>query len=101
MSEGVALCGNCWQYYSIGDWPFCPHGRPLVGFSIIDDRLEGGPRHFETMGHDAPYIETKSQWRREVAARGLVNVDKHDRAFYDRMFRQHDERLRDMGRTED
>lgn len=85
----------------IGEWPWCPHGYPMAGLSIIDDQLEGGPRRFETMGDDAPYIESKSQWRREVDARGLVHVDKHDRDFYRRLFRQHDERLRDTGRTED
>lgn len=52
------------------------------------------------MGHDAPYIESKSQWRREVAARGLVHFDRYDRAHYQRKFREHDQRLRDTGRAD-
>lgn len=87
-------CGKCGKTLAIGDWPYCPHP---VGHNVavIDDTLEGGPRFFDTMGHEDVWIESKSQWKREVAARGLVNVDKHDRAYYQRKFRQHDERLRD------
>jgi hypothetical protein len=83
---------------TVGEWPFCPHGVPNVG--IIDDQIEGGPRFFDTMGHEPVWIESKSQWRAEVAARQLVNVDKHDRAYYQRKFRQHEEKLRDTGRAD-
>lgn len=68
---------------------------------VIDDQLEGGPRRFETMGHDAPYIETKSQWRREVEKRGLVNVVKHDDHYYRTRRKWHDEEKRDTGRNLD
>lgn len=94
-------CERCGLEYGIGQYPFCKGGHGHWNVSVIDDQLEGGPRRFETMGPDAPYIESKSQWRREVDARGLVHVDKRDRDFYRRLFRQHDERLRDTGRTED
>lgn len=86
-------CEKCGSVVTVGAWPFCPHGVPHV--AIIDDSLEGGPRRFETMGDDAPYIETKSQWRREVERRNLVPIVKHDRAYYDRMFRHANERRRD------
>ena len=88
-------CMVCQQTVDVGDWPWCPHGRPNLG--VIDDQLEGGPRRFDTMGDDEPYIETKSQWRREVAARGLVHVDRHDRDYYRKLFKAHDERLKDTG----
>ncbi len=88
-------CEKCDALVQIGDWPFCPHGTPNVG--LIDDQLEGGARFFETMGHEPVWIESKSQWRREVAAREIVHLDKHDRAYYTRQFRQHEERLRDAG----
>lgn len=91
----MIVCERCAQAYDIGEWPWCPHGRPHL--AVIDDTLEGGPRCFETMGPDAPFIASKSQWRREVAARGLVHVDRHDRAYYDRQFKAHDERLKDTG----
>lgn len=88
-------CDRCGEAVDIGDWPFCPHGTPNL--SVIDDQLDGGPRRFETMGDDAPYIETKSQWRREVAKRGLIPANRFDRATLDKRLKMHDERLRDTG----
>jgi hypothetical protein len=81
----------------VGDYPFCdkfggPHGRAVT--HVIDDQLEGGPRRF-WMLEGEPYIETKSQWRREVDKRGLVHVSRHDRAYHKKKFKEHDERLRD------
>jgi len=88
----------------VGEWPFCGgannHGFASEGISVIDDQLEGGARLFDTMGHEPVWIESKSQWKREVAQRGLVNVDKYDRAHYARKFREHDERLRDTGKLD-
>jgi hypothetical protein len=83
----------------VGEWPFCPHGFSQ-GVSIIDDQLEGGARWCETMGHEPVWLDgTKSQWKREVDARkdSIVHVDRHDRAYYDRKFRLHDQELRDTG----
>lgn len=74
-----------------------PYTAPTRTAAVIDDQLEGGPRRFDTMGDDEPFIETKSQWRAEIAVRGLLHVDRHDRAYYDRSRKQHMERLRDTG----
>lgn len=93
----TTVCPKCGTAYGVGDYPFCKGGHGPASPSVIDDQLEGGPRRFETMGDDAPYIESKSQWRREVAARGLIHVDKHDRDYYRRKFREHDEQIRDTG----
>lgn len=94
-------CDRCGKVLALGEWPFCggvnSHGFPLAGLSIIDDEIEGGPRFFDTMGPEDVWISSKSEWRREVKARGLVNVDKHDRAYYQRRFRMHDEEKRDTG----
>lgn len=93
------ICERCGHLTGIGLWPFCPHGEPTFG--VIDDQLEGGPRRFETMGADAPYIESKSQWRLEVAKRELVHVDRHDRHYHDKKAKEHDERLRDTGAADE
>jgi hypothetical protein len=79
----------------VGDFPFCKGGHGKYNVNVIDDQLEGGARLFETMGHEPVWIESKSQWKREVDARQLINVDKHDRAYYQKQFRMHDEKLRD------
>jgi hypothetical protein len=90
-------CDICHCEIAIGIWPFCPHGP--VALAIIDDQLEGGPRHFETMGVDAPFIESKSQWKREVKARNLENVDKHDAHYHATWRKQAEEKRRDTTRA--
>jgi hypothetical protein len=87
------LCREGDKPLRLGEWPWCPHGTPNVG--IIDDQLEGGARFFEHMGHEPVWIESKSQWRAEVAARNLVNLDRHDSAYFKKQRKLHDEKLRD------
>lgn len=91
------ICPKCGKTYRVGDFPFCKGGHGPYQINVIDDTIEGGPRWFETMGHEPVWIESKSQWRREVEARNLVHVDRHDRAYYQRLFKRHDEELRDTG----
>jgi hypothetical protein len=88
------ICDKCGVELAIGMWPFCPHP---VGYavSVIDDQIEGGARFFETMGHEPVWIESKSQWRREVAARNLEHVDRHDSAYHRKRLKMHDEERRD------
>jgi hypothetical protein len=90
-------CENCGHQLQVGDWPFCHGGHGKYNVSIIDDQIEGGPRFFETMGPEEVWIESKSQWKREVEKRELIHVDRHDRHYYRTKFKQHDERLRDLG----
>jgi hypothetical protein len=66
-------CERCGHALTIGDFPFCPHGRALP--MVIDDQIEGGPRFFETMDHDAPWIATKSDLKREMEKRNLRHAD--------------------------
>lgn len=69
---------------------------------VIDDQLEGGARWCETMGHEPVWLDgTKSQWRKEVAKRGLTNVVKHDSAYYAKQRKLHDERKADTGSAYD
>jgi hypothetical protein len=89
-------CEKCGAPMEIGEWPFCPHGFPLAGLSVINDELEGGARFFENMGNEPVWVASKSQWRREVAARQLVNVDRHDSAYYAKRRQMLDEKRRDL-----
>lgn len=90
-------CPGCGETLVVGSWPFCKDGHAPAKTFVIDDTLEGGARFFDTMGHEPVWIESKSQWRREVAARNLVNVDKHDSAFYATRQRRNEERRKDLG----
>lgn len=100
VSRDVSPCPKCGVPFGIGDWPFCRGGHGRASASVIDDQLEGGPRRFDTMEGE-PFIESKSQWRREMAVRGLIQVDRHDRAYYARRFKRHDEELRDTGKAQE
>src|SRR3990167_2217809 len=65
--------------FRVGDWPFCPHGTPARpgGAAMISDTITGGPRYFENLGPTPADIETKSQLRAELAARGLMQKVEH------------------------
>jgi hypothetical protein len=91
------ICDRCGKEYGIGDYPFCKGGHGPYGIAVIDDQLEGGPRHFETMGDDAPFISTKSEWRREVDRRQLRNVYRHEQTYYDTKRKRRDEERKDTG----
>lgn len=88
-------CPKCGAMLQVGEWPFCPHGFALNGVSVIDDQIEGGPRFFETFGHEPVWINDKSEWRAAVDRYQVVNVDRHDSAHYAKQRRMHDEKLRD------
>ena len=93
-------CDRCQQTVTVGEWPWCPHGVPNVG--VIDDQLEGGPRRFETLGDDAPYIDSKSALKREVQMRNLVPVgDRKPADYFARHRKMQDECVRDTGKTLD
>lgn len=64
---------------------------------VIDDQIEGGPRMFETFGHEPVWIDSKSEWRRQVEKHNVVNVVRHDSAYYAKQRKMHDEKLRDTG----
>lgn len=69
-------CEKCHAVVEIGSWPFCPHGRH-GRFAVISDAIVGGARMFENLGHEPVWIETKSQLRHELAARGLREHVRH------------------------
>jgi hypothetical protein len=53
-----------------GMWPWCPHERGSYT-EIGDEWPGGGPRTFENMGDRPVTCDTKSDYRRELKARGL------------------------------
>jgi hypothetical protein len=77
------ICPSCGETLHVGSWPFCAGGHTPSHVAVIDDTLPGGPRWCETMAHEPVWLEgTKSQWKREVAARNLENVVRHDDHYY-------------------
>ena len=100
-----SVCPKCGKVLSSGEWPFCGginnHGFSLgKGVAVLPDAIEGGARWCETMGDEPVWLDgTRTQWKREMEARGLVNVDRHDSAYYATKRRLHDQELRETGRN--
>ena len=105
------VCGQCDRQVRCFAWdydpaPVCADHGPLhedsdervQAHGVVDDTIIGG-RWCETLGHEPVWIESHSQLRREAEKRGLVNVVKHDDAYYAKRRRMHDEELRDTGRN--
>ena len=59
----------------LGSWPFCPDHSPGRSAAIGDDFIGG--RVYENLGHEAVYIESRSHLKRELKARGLVEMVRH------------------------
>jgi hypothetical protein len=95
----VTTCPKCGTAYGIGDFPFCKGGHKPYKPMVIDDTIEGGPRWFETLGHEEVWIESKSQLKREAEARGYEPCSRHDTAFLKKRLRMHEERVRDEQRV--
>ena len=72
-------CEKCGKEIRVGEWAWCPHGFPerAGGVAVIDDQITGGARYFENLGHEPVWIETKSQLRAELKARGLMPKVQH------------------------
>lgn len=70
----TTICPACGAELSIGDYPFCPHGR-YHGNAAPDD-IPGGLT-LENLGHEPVTVYSRSELRRELAARGLVEMVRH------------------------
>lgn len=95
-------CPACGKVLQFGEFPFCggknAHGFPRQGaLAMIDDQLDGGPRRFETLGHDEPFIESKSQLRREMEIRGLEFFNRKDTSYHVTRRKRRDEEYADTG----
>ena len=74
-------CDRCGAALTTGTWPFCKAGRghePFVAknLAVIQDSIPGG-MVIENMGHEPITFYSKSDYRREMKARGLVNKVEH------------------------
>jgi hypothetical protein len=67
-------CSLCGAPCGIGDWPWCPHGRPSYG--VHDDTLPGGARWLHNLDDRPVWVETKTQFTRELRSRDLQVADR-------------------------
>lgn len=75
-------CDECGAELQVGQWPFC-HGDPTKHaafqpdhLAVIDDSWPGG-KTFENMGPTPVTCYSRSEWVREMKARGLINKVEH------------------------
>jgi len=82
-AEEAETCQKCGKVLGVGEWPFCGgknnHGFPerAGGAAMIDDQIAGGARYFENLGPEKVWVESKSQLRDELRARGLRENVRH------------------------
>jgi hypothetical protein len=67
-------CDRCGAALTIGDWPFCPHGRGH-GTAISDD-IPGG-QLIENLGPEPIRVYSESERRRLMHERGLRDFVRH------------------------
>jgi hypothetical protein len=67
-------CERCNRDLSVGEWPFCPHGFGVNG--VEQDGWPGG-RTFENLGPGEVTLYSRSELRRELNARGLIEMVRH------------------------
>lgn len=72
-------CDRCFQPEDVGEHGvgLCPYEPRKRFATIIDDQLPGGPQMLENLGPEPVYVESKSQLRSEMAARGLRPAVRH------------------------
>lgn len=76
----MATCDRCGQVYSIGDWPYCPHGEArtfgnnpfheYVDENLVPDHLSGKTVGLSTGGHvvEGVRVTSRDQRRRLMKA---------------------------------
>lgn len=69
-------CPKCGADVQVGEWPWCPHGRPR-NFDIQTDEQWIGGKTFENLGHEPVTVYSRSELKREMQARGLEHAVRH------------------------
>jgi hypothetical protein len=71
-------CDRCFGNTEVGEhglWK-CPLEARHAGPTVIPDDVPGGFT-VENMGHEPLTFHSKSEWKRDMKARGLVNQVRH------------------------
>ena len=72
MSERI--CDRCQKALESGEWPFCPHGFPVVGLKQIGDEID---EINENVAHEPVRFTSKSEKRRYLKEHGLIEFVRH------------------------
>lgn len=72
------ICSKCNEEVTVGDWPFCPHGK--VSHGVITDEIPGGVwiKHGLCNEDGTPRkYYSRSEMAAEAKRRGLINLVEH------------------------
>lgn len=72
----TATCERCGHELQVGEWPFCPHGWPIQGLTVIPDDIPGGVT-VENLGPTPVTFYTRSAHRAYLQAHGLTQKVRH------------------------
>lgn len=64
-------CKTCGQVVEIGEWPFCPHGKPGESHSIQTDESFIGGVTLENMDHEPVTVYSRAEFQYEMQRRNL------------------------------
>lgn len=70
----MTLCPKCSKELQVSDWPWCPHQRG--SFNAQANDIPGGLT-LENLGHEPVTVYSRSELKRELKARGLVEFVRH------------------------
>ena len=70
----TTTCDKCGHEIALGEFAFCPHGV-ISTVNVIDDTLPGGARWLHNLGPEPVWVETKSDYNRELGKRGLCHAE--------------------------
>lgn len=72
----TAICDACHQPLAVGDWPYCPHGRPLLPLRYRQDQVPGG-LVIENLGPRPIRFDSHSEKRAYMRAHGIREFIQH------------------------
>jgi len=71
-SAFLDTCPKCEKAIAVGEWPFCPHGKPTL--SVRADGIPGG-MWIENIGPKPVKVESSTEWRRAMKKAGVRQQD--------------------------
>ena len=72
----TTACEKCGHEIHIGEHPFCPHGFPLKGLTVIDDSIPGG-MVLENLDKTPTRYDSRSDIRRRMNELGVERKVEH------------------------
>jgi hypothetical protein len=70
------ICPKCGEPLVVGSWPFCGDHSPGASYNAQANDIPGGLT-LENLGHEEVTVYSRSELKRELKARGLVEFVRH------------------------